>query len=103
VSRLVGQFNIDNVQLGALWESQDTDGDSADGYMASVAVKLSAVKLKAQYGASDIKAEGASTMSLGADYKLAKNAKTFVYITNEEAAEDAGSNQYYGAGIEYKF
>ncbi|MFT6423111.1 MAG: putative porin [Thalassolituus sp.] len=103
VSRLVGQFNIDNVQLGALWESQDTDGDSADGYVASVAVKLSAVKLKAQYGASDIKAEGASTMSLGADYKLAKNAKTFVYVTNEEAAEDAGSNQYYGAGIEYKF
>lgn len=103
VSRLVGQFNIDNIQLGALWETQDTDGESADGYMASVAVKLGSTKLKAQYGTSDIKDEGASTMSLGADYKLAKNAKTFVYVTNEEKAEDAGSNQYYGAGVEYKF
>jgi predicted porin len=64
--------------------------------------------LKAQYGQSDIREKGASTISLGADYKLAKTAKTFVYVTQEDsdnqtAMTKVASATYIGGGLEYKF
>lgn len=107
--RVVGQFTIDAIQLGALWESQDTDGESKDGWFASAQLKMnSKVALKAQYGQSDIREEGASTISLGADYKLAKTAKTFVYVTQEDSDNQTATTKvisatYIGAGLEYKF
>ncbi|TVV44723.1 porin [Thalassolituus sp. C2-1] len=102
--RVVGQYKVGAVQLGALWETLDTDGNSEEGWMASAAFKAtSAVTVKAQYGASDIKKEGGVSYSLGADYKLAKNAKTFVYATSEESDDESVNAQYYGAGLEYKF
>ncbi|MDF1763746.1 MAG: porin [Oleibacter sp.] len=103
VQRLVTQYNVANVQLGLLVEQEETDGVNEDGGVASVAVKLSDVTLKAQYAMSDIRAIGAESYSLGADYKLAKTAKAFVYATNTEKSEDADSTQFYGAGVEYKF
>ncbi|MBQ0726082.1 MAG: porin [Thalassolituus oleivorans] len=107
--RVVGQFTVDAIQLGALWESQDTDGDSKDGWLASAQLKMnSTVALKAQYGQSDIREKGASTISLGADYKLAKTAKTFVYVTQEDSDNQTvttkvASATYIGGGLEYKF
>ncbi|MBU2037841.1 MAG: porin [Gammaproteobacteria bacterium] len=102
--RFVGQYKVGAVQLGALWETLDTDGNSEEGWMASAAFKATSdVTLKAQYGASDIKKEGGVSYSLGADYKLAKNAKTFVYATSEESDDESVNAQYYGAGLEYKF
>ncbi|MDK2776613.1 MAG: porin [Pseudomonadota bacterium] len=101
--RVVGQYKAGAVQLGALWETEDDNGDSNDGWVASAAYKVNGdVTVKAQYGASDIKEEGGETYSLGLDYKLAKPAKAFVYATNEES-DVSDSAQYYGVGLEYKF
>ncbi|PHS65310.1 MAG: porin [Thalassobium sp.] len=102
--RVVGQYKVGAVQLGALWETFDNDGTSEEGWMASAAFKATSdVTVKAQYGASDIKTKGGVSYSLGADYKLAKNAKTFVYATSEESDNETKDAQYYGAGLEYKF
>ena len=104
-ARVVAQYKVGAVQLGALWETTEVDGaDSVDGWMASAAVKVSGdVTLKAQYGASDIQEEGGVSYSIGADYKLAKAAKTFVYMTSEESDDESVNAQYYGVGLEYKF
>lgn len=101
VVRVVGQFNLDGVQLGALWESEDDNGTSADGFMVSAKAKVSSkVTLKGQFAASDIKAEDTTQITLGADYKLAKKAKAFVYATDVDSGTD---RQKFGAGVEYKF
>ncbi|HCM05487.1 MAG TPA: porin, partial [Oceanospirillales bacterium] len=54
------------------------------------------------YGESDIVKDNAETYSLGADYKLAKNAKAFAFVTDEAFGDDS-SKEYYGVGLEYKF
>ena len=104
VTRVVGQLNLDGgIQLGALWETEDDNGESNDGMMVSAAVKAaSKVKLKAQYASSDIKQEGASQITLGADYKLAKNAKVFAYASDVDTDENGGG-QVFAVGAEYKF
>ena len=101
--RITGQFKADAVTIGALWETEDDNGESNDGMMVSVAAPVSVVTLKAQYAASDIKAEGATQITLGADYKLSKTAKTFVYASSSENDADASGKQVYGAGMELKF
>ncbi len=105
VTRVVGQLNLDGgIQLGALWETEDDNGESNDGMMVSAAVKAaSKVKLKAQYASSDIKAEGASQITLGADYKLAKNAKVFGYVSDSETDADSSGMRVFAVGAEYKF
>lgn len=103
-TRLVGQLNLDGgIQLGALWESEDDGNSSADGMMVSAAVKTSsAVTLKGQFSSSDIVFEGATQISVGADYKLAKNAKVFGYLSDVDTDENGG-DQVFAVGAEYKF
>jgi len=103
VTRVVGQYSIAGITLGGLWETQQQDGDNKDGWVYSAAYKLTSdIKLKAQYGESDIAKDDAKTYSLGVDYKLAKGAKAYAFATNEEFGDDS-SNEYYGIGLEYKF
>jgi len=105
VTRLVAQYSIAGIQLGGLWERQEVDGadDEQMGWVTSVAYKLTSdIKLKAQYGESDIVKNQAKTYSLGVDYKLAKGAKAYAFATDEEYGE-TDSNEYYGVGLEYKF
>jgi predicted porin len=103
VTRLVGQYSIAGITLGGLWETQQQNGDNKDGWVYSAAYKLTSdVKLKAQYGESDIVKNDAKTFSLGIDYTLAKGAKAYAFATNEEYG-DKSSNGYYGIGLEYKF
>ncbi|MEC8523852.1 MAG: porin [Pseudomonadota bacterium] len=104
VTRVVGQLNLDGgIQLGALWETEDNNGESNDGMMLSAAVKAaSKVTLKGQYASSDIKQEGATQITLGADYKLAKNAKVFAYASDVDTDENGGG-QGFAVGAEYKF
>ncbi|MFP6847001.1 MAG: porin [Thalassolituus sp.] len=102
--RAVAQITIDAIQLGVLAENQDNADSSEDGWLASAQFKMnSTVALKAQYGQSDIREKGASTISLGADYKLAKTAKTFVYVTQEDSDDESINATYIGGGLEYKF
>lgn len=107
VIRLVAQYSVADITLGALWESEDGDASrEADGWVASAAYKATSdITLKAQYGQSDIAKDEAKTYSLGADYKLAKNAKVFAFVTNEDY-DDSGvnvTNDYYAVGTELKF
>ena len=102
VLRLVGQFNFGDFQIGALLEDMDRDGTSTDAAFVSLQYKLGALALKAQAGNSDISSEGGQTFSIGGDYKLAKNLKTFVYYTSNtnDLEED---EDYLGVGTELKF
>lgn len=105
VLRLVAQYSINDFTFGGLWEQDNRAGSDNDneGWVYSAAYKLNSdVKLKAQYGESDIVKDDAKTYSLGADYKLAKGAKAYAFITDEEYGDDS-SNEYYGIGLEYKF
>lgn len=105
VLRLVAQYSISDFTIGALWEDNNSQGsvNDGDGWVTSLAYKLNSdIKLKAQYGESDIVKEDAKTYSLGADYKLGEGAKAYAFITDEEFGDNS-SNEYYGMGIEYKF
>lgn len=105
--RLVAQYQLQQLQLGFIYQqNEDSDGGSSvdeDGYFVSAAYKLDAVTLKAQYGSVDSALEESDkeTLSLGADYKLAKSTKLFAFYTaNEDGSEE---NDYLGVGMEHKF
>lgn len=128
--RLVLQYNRGGWQLGALYEETDADfmADAFSGYAVSLMYKLSDVwSLRAQHGASDgylgvvqvlgepvglSPFDNAETTSIGADYKLSKNAKLFGFYTmaSADAGADADAlgfdaldNDYLGIGMELKF
>ena len=103
VSRVVGQYNFGNLQVGALFEEQEkADKSKQDGWMTSVAYKINNWTAKAQYGKSDIVKTDGETFSLGLDYKLSKAAKLFTFYTDETAADDY-DRSYFGVGTEFKF
>jgi len=103
VLRLVAQYNLDNLQLGAIYETTDSDAlaEDVDVVFFSVKYKIDKFALKAQYGQTDFQLDGES-LSLGVDYKLAKKVKLFTYYTQLES--DSGTdNDYLGVGAELKF
>lgn len=118
--RLVGQFKLGPVQLGALWEEAEYDvagSKSIDSEAWVTSIKWSLNKewaLKAQYGESEnfgskLGVDG-ETLSLGVDYKLAKNTKVFAFYTENDLTADKliGSDsseeaETFGLGLEVKF
>lgn len=105
VLRLVAQYSMSDFTVAALWEQDNRAGSDNDveGWVYSASYKLNSdIKLKAQYGESDIVKDNAETYSLGADYKLGEGAKAYAFVTDETYDENK-SNQYYGVGLEYKF
>ena len=103
VTRVAAQYTVAGIALGALWETQQQAGQNKDGWVYSAAYKLNSdVKLKAQYGESDIVMDNAKTYSLGVDYKLGDKTKTYAFVTDEEFGDNS-SNEYYGIGLEQKF
>ncbi|MFC6979775.1 porin [Microbulbifer taiwanensis] len=103
VQRMVAQYSIGPVQVGALFEEQEkADGSTQDGWMTSIAYKINQWTAKAQYGQSDIVVTDGETYSLGLDYKLSSAAKVFAFYTDETAADDYERN-YVGIGTEFKF
>jgi predicted porin len=103
VLRGVVQARLGDFQLGALYETDDTNGTTNDGWVLSGQYKLGDWALKAQVGQSDIKAEGVETFSLGVDYKLAKSTKVFAFYTDDTADQDIIERNYLGLGLEHKF
>lgn len=102
--RVAVQVQTGPVQVGGLWEQSLQNGTAEDAWLASVAWKASTkITLKAQGGQSDILEQGGETLSLGLDYALAKNAKTFVYATSNRADNSGADANYMGAGLEYIF
>ena len=108
VLRLVAQYSMSDFTVAALWEQDNRSGSKNDveGWVYSASYKLNSdVKLKAQYGESDIVEDNAKTYSLGADYKLGSGAKAYAFVTDETYDKNLKnqSKQYYGVGLEYKF
>lgn len=107
VVRLVGQLQLEDLQLGLLWEDQDPGTSSlrdGDGWVVSA--KLNAaenVDFKVQYGESEIVKDDGKTWSLGLDYKLSKKTKVYGFYTHEEADNLAEDNDYAGIGMQMKF
>jgi predicted porin len=104
VLRVVSQYQFDAWQFGLMYqESEKVDGTvDESGYFASAAYKIDNITYKAQYGNNENDTEGSdkTTLSLGADFKLAKNTKSFVFFTDNE---DSSSTKTFGLGLEHKF
>ena len=109
--RIVAQYKIDALKLGVMYQQNEDNLGTKDesGFFVSAAYKLdSKTTLKAQYGSieNDVNGDDEDTLSLGADYKLAKGTKLYVFYTDNtdssvgEADTDATA---YGLGMEHKF
>ncbi|UVW35361.1 porin [SAR92 clade bacterium H455] len=109
--RIVAQYKIDALKLGVMYQQNEDNLGTKDesGFFVSAAYKLdSKTTLKAQYGSIEDDADGdkEDSLSLGADYKLAKGTKLYVFYTDNtdssvgEADTDATA---YGLGMEHKF
>ena len=98
--RVVSQYKLDAWQLGLMYQENDTTNES--GYFASAAYKIDNITYKAQYGSNENDTDGSdkTTLSLGADFKLAKNTKSFVFFTDNESSS---STKTFGLGLEHKF
>ncbi|MFL2530068.1 MAG: porin [Porticoccaceae bacterium] len=98
--RVVSQYKVDAWQLGLMYQENDTTNQS--GYFASAAYKCDTITYKAQYGNNENDTDGSekTTLSLGADFKLAKNTKSFVFFTDNEGSS---STETFGLGLEHKF
>ena len=101
--RVVSQYKVDAWQLGLMYQENDTTDES--GYFASAAYKIDNITYKAQYGNNENDTDGSdkTTLSLGADFKLAKNTKSFVFFTDNESSDEASSTKTFGLGLEHKF
>jgi predicted porin len=104
VLRVVSQYQFDAWQFGLMYqESEKVDGTvDESGYFASAAYKIDNITYKAQYGNNENDTDGSdkTTLSLGADFKLAKNTKSFAFFTDNE---DSSSTKTFGLGLEHKF
>ena len=109
--RAVAQYNVDALKLGFMYQQNENDAGTKDesGYFISAAYKLdSGITLKAQFGSIEDDADGdeEETFSLGADYKLAKSTKLYVFYTDntDSSVGSADSeNSAFGLGMEHKF
>jgi len=109
--RIVAQYKKNALKLGVMYQQNEDNLGTKDesGFFVSAAYKLdSKTTLKAQYGSIEDDADGdkEDSLSLGADYKLAKGTKLYVFYTDNtdssvgEADTDATA---YGLGMEHKF
>jgi predicted porin len=98
--RAVSQYKFGAWQLGLMYQENDTDEES--GYFASAAYKSGNVTYKAQYGVNEADNSNAedTTLSLGADLKLAKKTKAYVFYTDNDNSK---ATESFGIGIEHKF
>jgi len=110
--RLVAQYNMGDLQVGAMYQTNEDNADSSakdeDGYFLSAKYKLgNGFTLKGQYGEVDDSQNNKEeeTFSLGLDYKLAKKTKVFAYYT--ENTDTSGGTEteeeILGFGMEHKF
>ena len=100
ILRIVSQYEFDAWKLGLMYQENDTAEKS--GYFASAAYKSGNVTYKAQYGVNEADNSNAedTTLSLGADLKLAKKTKAYVFYTDNDNSKAAES---FGIGLEHKF
>jgi len=106
ILRIVSQYKIDAWKLGLMYQDSEELEDGVimekSGYFASAAYKSGNVTYKAQYGVNEADNSNAedTTLSLGADLKLAKKTKAYVFYTDNDNSKAAES---FGIGLEHKF
>lgn len=107
VQRLVAQYRLNNLTLGALLNSSEkanTPGSKdEDTTVMSAAYKIDNWKVKAQYSSGDEKSRGLEQVAFGVDYKIGKKSKLYLYsasLKNDDSSTDKTAN---GLGIEHKF
>mgnify|MGYP000058890445 CR=1 FL=1 len=105
-TRVTINGKVGGVKLGAMWNESEKAGKKGDGYLVSAAYGIGKTTLKLQYQDSDDvngKAKQAAEMvTLGADYKLAKNVKVFGFYTDTSFADNSDAS-HLALGMEYKF
>lgn len=109
--RIVAQYKMDALKLGVMYQQNEDNLGTKDesGFFVSAAYQLDKkTTLKAQYGSieDDVDGDEEETLSLGADYKLAKGTKVYVFYTDNTdsstgVADD--ENTAFGLGMEHKF
>ncbi|GGA65985.1 porin [Neiella marina] len=113
VIRATVQGKLGNFVLGAMIQNEEpVDGsDDYTGYMVSAAYKMDAWTFKAQYQTMEEASADPTSISIGADYKLAKPTKLYAFATlrdlDKDVTNDGGKTideeTYVGLGIEHKF
>ncbi len=110
-TRLVGMYKIGNLRLGGiLTESEISEGElsglSENGYAVNASYKMGKVLAKVQYQ----EFAGAAAINVGADYKLGKNTKAYIWYTDREGLsfdgdtiKKATEGNYLGIGMEQNF
>lgn len=94
------QAKFDKLVLGAILHNQEPagGGESKNGAMVSAAYTLGKVVFKGQYQTL----EDDNSVSIGADYKLGKSTKAFVWFT-DRGLEGSDDKSWLALGLEHKF
>ena len=109
--RLVAQYKMDALKVGVMYQQNEDNLGTKDesGFFVSAAYQLDEKTiLKAQYGSIEDDADGdeEETLSLGADYKLAKGTKVYVFYTDNtdsSVGKEDKEDSTFGLGMEHKF
>jgi predicted porin len=98
--RVSVQGKFDGLKLGVILHNQESveTGESKDGVMVSAAYTIGKVVLKGQVQTL----EDDNSVTVGADYKLGKSTKAFIWYTDRglDLSED---KSWLAAGLEHKF
>ena len=109
--RLVAQYKMDALKVGVMYQQNEDNLGTKDesGFFVSAAYQLDEkTTLKVQYGSIEDDADGdeEETLSLGADYKLAKGTKAYVFYTDNtdsSVGKEDKEDSTFGLGMEHKF
>lgn len=98
--RISVQGKFDALKLGIILHNQELveTGVSKDGLMISAAYALGKAVLKAQYQTL----EDDSSATIGADYKLGKSTKVFIWYT-DRSLDKSEDISWLALGLEHKF
>ena len=108
IYRIVAGASIDAFEVGLLLQQAEDVNDSDNknrSFLLSAGFELTdVVKLKAQYGETDFRATDvkARQATIGADYMLGQQTKTFIYTTRQEVDGDRHF-AVVGIGAEHRF
>lgn len=105
VVRFSASTKLGAATVGAIYHSEEdvTGGGEMDGIMVSAKYPVGKVTLKGQYQTAEYDGgDDKSGFTLGADYKLSKQAKLFGFYTTFDMDSEADED-YLAVGLEYKF
>lgn len=109
-TRLTAIYNMGDLTVGALINSVDSAdvvqaGDSELAFGVNASMKAGNNTFKAQFETGDQKYSGAQSISFGADHKLAKTTKAYLYVNMFDTDTDTANTDVTQvlAGLEHKF